>query len=116
MLWFSIWRMRSRVMPYSCPIASSVLRSPFPARPKRSVSTRRERSGSPARRSFVAFFGEKESILWLVLVLFDRLLFVWFTLYQIAGLESSATDCPHVRHILSRKPAYHTNDSRWYDG
>src|SRR3989338_610049 len=54
--------MRSRVMPYSLPIESSVRLSPFEVRPKRSERTRRERSGSSFKSSFVTVFGENESI------------------------------------------------------
>src|SRR3990167_1914400 len=54
--------MRSRVMPYSLPMASSVRNSPFGERPKRSVRTFLERSGSPARSSFVTDFGLNNNI------------------------------------------------------
>src|SRR3989344_8217655 len=54
--------MRSRVMPYSLPIESSVRLSPFPESPNRSERTRFERSGSSFKSSFVMFLGEKESI------------------------------------------------------
>src|SRR3990167_10032530 len=100
--------MRSRVMPYSCPMASSVRLSTFCERPNGSVRTLRERSGSPASRSLVTVFGENESM---VIGAIDSYYILCSALYQVRALLSNPTGFsprkPHLgasRHEERRRP------------
>src|SRR4051812_39253967 len=95
-------------MLYSLPIASSVRSSPLLERPKRSTSTRRERSGSSESSSLLIDLGWN----WTMFELFDY--------YDLCGVRFSkilvlrqvplpihafSTDCAHLqalRHFGSK--------------